>query len=285
MKIKFAWMMLLVLLGSNFLFGRKDTVSVQKAFLNKLIKLDIKGKGGYQGPCIGMQIKSQNNDSMVVFIEAGRRLDSKDSTQQDILVVKDLFVTLSANQEKSVEVIGYCCQAHNGAPKEKSVFHVGELADKNLYSLGRYLNTAKLLPGSIQNAVWCISDNNELSSVTDDGSEEVANLRKFLAKLKGIEAPWYNIYYKKEKNTLFSGIPEKVTGKIEYYVSDYAQVFVNIRDVQGSVVKTFPVGNQVQRGSHVFDLNWNTLKTPKGKYTLYLYENGRKAKELKIELK
>jgi len=276
---------ILFILLTSSLSARKDTVSIEKAFFSKLIKLDIKGKGGYQGPCIAMQIKSQFNDSMVVFIEAGRRLDSKDSTQQDILVVKDLFVTLTTNQEKNVEVTGYCCQAHNGAPKERSVFSVGALAEKNLYSLGRYLNSAKLTPSTIQNAVWCISDNNELSSVTDDGSEEVGKLRKFLAKLREIEMPWYNIFYKKEKNVLFSGIPEKVTGNVDYYISDYAQVFVNIRDVQGTVVKTFPVGNQVQRGSHTFNLNWNTVKTPKGKYSLYLYENGRKVKELSIDLK
>ncbi len=275
---------LAILLASNA-FAKKDTVSVEKAFNGKFIKLDISGKGGYQGHCISMKIKSQYQDSLMVYIEAGRRLDSKDSTQQDILVVKDLFVILLPNQEKSVDVTGFCCQAHNGSPLAKSIFFVGQLADKNLYDLGRYLNTAKLKDNSIQNAVWCISDNNEISSVLDDGTEEVSKLRKFLAKLKGIVSPWYNIYYKKVKNQLFSGEPERVTGNFDYYISDFSVVIVNIRDAKGTIVKSFSVGSSVQRGSHTYNLDWRTNNAPKGKYTVYAYENGRKLKELPVDLK
>ncbi|MFL5752131.1 MAG: hypothetical protein ACJ76F_01895, partial [Bacteroidia bacterium] len=188
-KISFLTLLFLALTGSAF--AKKDTVSVGKAAISKLIKLNIKSKGGYQGQCISMQIKSQHSDTLIVYIEAGRRLDSQDSTEQDILIVKDMFVSLLSKQEKTVDVIGFCCQAHNGAPKEKSIFSVGALADKNLYELGRYLNTAKLSNNSIQSAVWCISDNNELSSVTDDGTEEVGKLRKFLSKLKNVVVPWY----------------------------------------------------------------------------------------------
>lgn len=275
---------LAILLASNA-FALKDTVSIQKAFNSKFIKLDISGKGGYQGHCISMKIKSQFKDSLLVYIEAGRRLDSKDSTQQDILIVKDLFVILLPNQEKSVDVTGFCCQAHNGAPLAKSIFFVGELAEKNLFDLGRYLNTAKLNDNSIQNAVWSISDNNELSSVVDDGSAEVGRLRKFLAKLKGIEMPWYNIFYKKVKNQVFSGEPERVTGNFDYYISDFSVVIVNIRDEKGTIVKSFPVGSSVARGSYVYNLDWYTNGAPKGKYTIYAYENGRKLKELPIVLK
>lgn len=280
-------LILAIALVSNA-FAKKDTVSIEKAYNSKLIKLDIKGKGGYSGPCIAMQIKSENNDSMVVFIEAGRRLDSKDSTQQDILIVKDLFVSLFPRQQKNVDVIGYCCQARNHAPQEKSIFFVGSLAEKKLYDLGRYINKVKLNSGVIQSAVWCISDNHEISSVTDDGSEEVTNLRRFLADMKGIKMPWYNIFYKKDKTLLFSGIPEKVTGKIEYYISDFSQVIANIRDEKGIIVKSFPIGNKVERGSHVFNLEWDVSKIPKSFYTMYtvcIYENGRELKKLYIDLK
>ncbi len=272
----------------NNAFAKKDTVSIEKAFTDKLIKVDIKGLGGYQGPCIAMQIKSQQNDPMVVYIEAGRRLDSKDSTQQDILVVKDLFVSLSPKQERNVKVTGYCCQAGNHAPQSKSVFSVGMLAEKRLYDLARYLTNAKLESASIQSAVWCVSDNHELSSIADDGSEEVGKLRSFLAELKGIKMPWYSIFYKKDKNQLFSGIPEKVTGKFEYYISDFSQVIANVRDEKGIIVKSYPIGNKVERGSYVFNLDWDVSKIPKSfytKYTVSIYENGRELKKLTVDLK
>src|ERR1700758_4672881 len=101
-QINIFFFLAMIMVGKTF--AAKDTVSIEKAFTDKLIKVDIKGLGGYQGPCIAMQIKSEHNEPMVVFVEAGRRLDSKDSTQQDILVVKDLFVSLSPKQERNVKV-------------------------------------------------------------------------------------------------------------------------------------------------------------------------------------
>jgi len=264
-----------------------DTVSIGKAFTEKRINLSIRGKGGYQGDCINMNIKNLFGDSLLLFIEAGRRLDSKDSTEQDILIVKDVFVSLASNQEKIVDVTGFCCQAHNHAPQEKSVFLVGALADKRLNELARYLNKAKLGNSPIQSAVWAISDNNEVSSITEDGTEEVAKLRKFVGKLKNLPADygWYSIYYKKVKDQLFSGVPEKVTGHFNYMIRDISHVFVNIRDAKGTVVKSFEVSNAADRGSYIYDLNWDVSNTPPGVYTVRIYENGKELKKLPINLK
>jgi hypothetical protein len=288
MKNKIALLCIIAFAIVHSTFASKDTVSIQKAFESKLIKLDIKGAAGYQGPCIAMQIKNEDNQPMVLYVEAGRRLDSKDSTQQDILVVQDLFVSLMPKQERSVKVTGYCCQATNHAPASKSVFSVGELAENKLYDLARYLNQAKLEAGSIQNSVWCISNDHELSSIVDDGTAEVSKLRRFLAELKGIVLPWYSIFYKKKKDVLFSGDPEKVVGRIEYYINDYSQVIANVRDEKGIIVKTFPIGNKVERGSYVFNMDWDVTKIPRSfftKYSVAIYQNGRELKKLYVDLK
>jgi hypothetical protein len=265
--------------------AKKDTVSVGKAFLKKTIKLEIKGKGGYQQECISMKIKSTIGDTLIVFVEAGRRLDSQDSSMQDILIVRDQYLTLGAQQEKTINVFGFCCQAHNKAPAEKSIFSVGDIADKPLADLARYINSSKLNASSMQQAVWVVSDNNELSSVVDDNTDEVKNLRKFLAKLKNIETPWYNTFYKKEAQSLFSGKPEKVTGEIDYMVTnDLAMVLINIRDAAGTIVKSYFVSKGAMRGEYKYKLDWDVSKMTKGNYTVRVYENQRELKKLTIKL-
>ena len=284
-SIQVVFLISLCLFFSTKSYAKKDTVSVGKSFLNKLIKLTIKGKGGYQEECISMQLKNVATDSLVVFIEAGRRLDSKDSTMQDILVVKDQYVSLAAQQEKTIKVYGFCCQAHNASPLANSTFLVGDIADKALSDLARYINTSKLTAGSIQQAVWVVSDNNELSSVIDDNTEEVKKLRNFLATLKNIETPWYNTYYKKEPQSLFSGKPTKITGEFDYYIqNDLTLVIVNIRDEAGTIVKSFLVGKAVGRGKYKYKLDWDVSKMPKGKYTLRAYENQRELKKLELKI-
>lgn len=284
--MKHLYFFLLFIGMSSGLFAKKDTVSIGNAFLKKLINLSIKGKGGYSGECISMKIKNTGKDTVLLFIEAGRRLDSKDSSMQDILIVKDTYLVLASKQERTVDAYGFCCQAKKAAPAKDAIFSVGEIASKELMELARYINKAKLSAGSIQQAVWVVSDNNEISSVVDDGTEAVANLRKFLAEQKNIEMPWYNTFYKKNAQELFSGKPEKITGKIDYSIfNDLTMVTATIRDESGTIVKSFLVNKAAMRGEYTFDFSWDVSQMPLGNYIIRLTANQAELKKLPIKLK
>src|ERR1700722_19385899 len=103
---KSSW--LLTVIGSAFVVtvaakpitAPSKFVSVEKALKDGAIHLDIHGNGGYYGNCLSMAIANALNDSGYYWLEAGRRLHSNDSTTQDILVTKDVFIPLAAKEEK-----------------------------------------------------------------------------------------------------------------------------------------------------------------------------------------
>jgi hypothetical protein len=266
--------------------GKKDTVAISKAFLKKIIKLDIKGKGGFQGECLSMKIKNNSADSILIFIEAGWRFDSSDSTMQDILVVKDQYLPLAKKQEKTFGVEGFCCQAHKSGPAEKSKFAIGDSAKGPLRTIAKYLSKIKVSISNLQHAIWVVSDNNDLSSVEDDGTEPSKKLREFISKLKGIEIPWYNTKYKNEPGPAFSGKPKYITAKLNYSINnDLALVMANIRDEAGTIVKSFMITKGAMRGEYTFDMDWDVSNMPKGKYYLRVYENQRELLKQIINLK
>jgi len=265
--------------------AKKDTVAISKAFLKKIIKLDIKGKGGYQGECLSMKIKNNSADSILIFIEAGWRFDSSDSTMQDILVVKDQYLPLAKKQEKTFGVEGFCCQAHNKAPAEKSKFAIGDSSKGQLRTIAKYLNKVKVSISNIQNAIWVMSDNNDLSSVEDENTEPSKKLREFIAKLKGIEVPFYSTSYKNEPGSVFSGKPKNITAKLAYSINnDLALVMANIRDEAGTIVKSFIIQKGAMRGEYTFDMDWDVSNMTKGKYTVRIYENQRELLKQVIKL-
>lgn len=265
--------------------AKKDTVAISKAFLKKIIKLDIKGKGGFQGECLSMKIKNNSADSILIFIEAGWRFDSSDSTMQDILVVKDQYLPLAKKQEKTFGVEGFCCQAHNKSPAEKSKFAIGDSAKGQLRTIAKYLNKIKVSISNIQSAIWVVSDNNDLSSVEDENTEPSKKLREFIAKLKGIEVPFYSTKYKVEPGPAFSGKPKNITAKLSYSVSnDLAMVIANIRDEAGTIVKSFILQKGAMRGEYTFDMDWDVSNMTKGKYTVRIYENQRELLNQVIKL-
>src|ERR1043165_5882260 len=104
-------------------------MSVEDAAKKGLIKLSIKGKGGYTGDVIEMKVQNLTGSTIALKVEAGRRLDSKNNDEQDILVTKEQEFFVNAGQPKTVNLSGMCCQAHNSAPSVKSFYTVGSLAD------------------------------------------------------------------------------------------------------------------------------------------------------------
>lgn len=265
--------------------AKKDTVAISKAFLKKIIKLDIKGKGGYQGECLSMKIKNNSADSILIFIEAGWRFDSSDSTMQDILVVKDQYLPLAKKQEKTFGVEGFCCQAHKAGPAEKSKFAIGDSAKGQLRTIAKYLSKIKVSIDNLQHAIWVVSDNNDLSSVEDDGTDASKKLREFIAKLKGIQVPFYNTKYKVEPGPAFSGKPKNITAKLNYSINnDLALVMANIRDEAGTIVKSFILQKGAMRGEYTFDMDWDVSNMTKGKYTIRIYENQRELLKQSINL-
>ena len=115
-------------------------LSVEEAAKKGFVKLLIKSKGGYTGEVIEMKVQNLTNRKLDLRIEAGRRLDSKKQNEQDILVTKEQEFFVNANQTKSLNVSGMCCQAHNSCPTIKNEYLVGKLADSSLIKLAMYID-------------------------------------------------------------------------------------------------------------------------------------------------
>jgi protein TonB len=121
-------------------------ISIEDAAKRGLIKLIIKGKGGYTGKVIELKIKNNTPNNLNLKLEAGRRLDSKDNTQQDILVTQAQEFYVYGNQQKNMNVNGMCCQASNTCPKANSDYLVGKMADSNLVKLASFIDQNKYYP-------------------------------------------------------------------------------------------------------------------------------------------
>ncbi|MCE9540350.1 MAG: hypothetical protein K8R85_14210, partial [Bacteroidetes bacterium] len=176
--------------------------SIEEAAKKGLIKLSLKAKGGYTGDVIEMKIKNLTNKKLDLKMEAGRILDSKKNNEQDLLVTKSEDFFVSANQLKTINVFGMCCQAHNGSPQSNSDYDIGKLADSNLIKLACYIDKNNYYSNyTAQQAVWTLSDNNSLASISGGEKEVVTGLRNFVSKLTGRVIPPYDITYNRESDS------------------------------------------------------------------------------------
>ena len=287
MRTSFILPMMLILtamiLQADLVFAGKN-MSVEEAIRKKMISVTVKGKGGYTGEVIVLKLKNLLNKVVSIDVEAGRRLDSQDQGEQDILVNKAVTLALLPNQSKTIALSGMCCQAHNGSPGSDSEFSIGKMADSNLVKLAQFIDQNKWHDNHIaQNAVWVVSDHNRMEDI--GGEDPVSKkLQTFVSKLTGREIPKYKIDYENNSGSgaVYSGVPANINGTFDFELISNGLITFGIYDSQGHVVEMFFTDKLSNKGHYGFKYSFKTSDLPKGDYYARLRFDGQVRKEQKF---
>lgn len=282
----------IILLLLLALFAVKD--DKKKLFLNEaleksMIKADVSGLGGYQGYCIELTATNTSSIDTTFFIEAGRRLDSEDSTVQDILLVKEIPLFVKAGETKTIPVYGFCCQATNSGPSKGEKYRIGDLKNEKLVAIAKFLNEYNYDLSTTQSAVWIVSNGHVLSSITAETPEkrkEIRPLQNFLAKLMGLSETfsWYTLSYKEDTTRLFSGNADSLFGDYEFELWNNCIVKLIINDDKNNVIRRLIVDKAYNPGKYSYELKMNVSEWPKGKYYVRLYSDNQRKVERVFEL-
>jgi len=247
-------------------------VSIEKATENKLVILSISGNGkGHAGNCISLTIVNNSPDSVHYHLEAGRKLKSDDTTTQNILVVKEQMLSIAAKKKCTVQVFGFCCQAHNQSPNETSKYSVGKMADKNLVELAKFLNKKSFPVSNIQSAIWAISDNEPITSISGDDTSAVRQLRQKVASIQHVaslqhtEVSWYQL-----------------TGDIKYNLTSRGEVDISLYNEQGTLVSLLKK-EFAEQGSYSLSLSTQVRGREKDKYYIVISIDGYKMEQKTVD--
>lgn len=287
--IKLLLIIVLFVITFAFNYNKAKILNIEDAINNNYVSANITGLGGYRGYCILLQVSNLLNVDTTIYIEAGRRLNSIDSTVQDILITKEVKLFVKAGEQKNINLFGFCCQATNHAPSQNEKFDVGHLADSNLVKLAKFLNSNNYDNDIIQNAVWVISNNHPIYSVGSSNStirKKINNLYNTLASIKHlpIEYTWYSLTYKTDTAILFTGIPDSLYGDFDYQLWNNSNVSITMNDSTGHVVKRFMANKPHNPDKYNYEVRTSVFGFPKGKYTINLFANNQLKIVKKIEL-
>jgi len=268
----------------NQVTSAKEYVSIEKLLNEHKISLDIKGTGGHQENCIAFDIKNLTNDTIFILIEQGRRFVSGDSDLQDILLVKK-HEFASPPQGKTYKIgYGFCCESSMRSPSAGSVFKIGFMAPKEWIKVLDLINTYDFEAGAIQSAIWVLSDNHDISSVYSKNAEHMNRLRALLAKVKGIEIPWYSVSYKQDTAMVFTNQHLKVWGEIDYQIKHNSMVSINVRSLDGMVMEILIEDMPVNPGFYTYKMDIPVYDWPKGEYEINIIDNSNLLIKKKFKL-
>jgi len=262
-----------------------DNITLEDALRKRLIQLEIKSKGGHLGDVIEMKIKNVCTKALHLILETGRRLDSKNNNEQDILVTKPMEMEVVPNQVCNANVFGMCCQAHNMGPSSSSIYYIGTMPDDtNLIRIAEFINKYKYYTSAAaQEAVWTISDNSSIGSIATGTKSEINNLQHFVSKLTRRKIPPYQVSYVRENDREIQGTANKIEGVFEYSLNETGHVTIAIYDDSGELIQPLFYNISHVKGEYRIYITFRTGNLPQGEYYARMTINGKQGKELKIE--
>jgi hypothetical protein len=205
--------------------------SLEEMVREKQLGINICGMGGYQGDCIMMSFYNLAPDTSFLRLEPGRILASADTLAQDILITREELITLAPGERRSIMAFGFCSEANKAAPDSAGLFNLGEMADSSLVVLAEFLNDKgnNYPEDAIQHAVWCMTDDYELSEIYNADFAGTAELLELVAGLKGIQYTW-------DENRNVIQAPESriaISGEVEIFIPNACLVDIYICDQDG----------------------------------------------------
>lgn len=175
------------LLGIVLLFTTISikAISLQDAISKKLISVTIganDSESSYYGDCIKLSIKNKSTKELKIELLAGMFLMPEDSSIQRMMVAEQMIFALNASADKEVTINAFCTQMHNSSPSESTIFKVGKMAKGHLLGLAKLISKHKFFSKAGQNAIWCITDGQELYNINSNNESETKILREFVSK-------------------------------------------------------------------------------------------------------
>lgn len=261
---------------TNFLTSEK-TVNLAAALKSGLVKIKVKGLGGYSGKCLEASLTT-TSPRLNVLIKAGTVFKPEDSGMQDILVVKDQMITLNKNTPGKVQLTGFCCKASNRSPSKDTKFTTGKVSNTKLIDIAEYLNKNKFSDDVMQNAVWCVSDDKSVSYIYDKKPETVKALREELCKLTGQKNNWFHTNASRtvDERGYIESQPVRVTGEIVVKVDKPMVLYQGVYKENGEVAwAPHKVSDINSVGTMTYQFKLHVKGWEKGKYYVQVTNSGK----------
>lgn len=270
-------------------------LTLAEAINKKLVSVNMRGaepdstfKGEYSshyGPCLALEVVSLSPDDLNLALDYGYKLEPADTSFQTMMVTQSLFVNLAPKQKKNYRIYAMCTEASQAGPNPKMAFKLGHRTYGHLLEMAELLHRKKYQGNAAQDAVWCLTDNHDISSIYSMDTAMMFDLRRQVAKAKGmLMSKVYEI--EKSENSGRSAPTFRTTttysGSFTYNVSRSCKILIALFDEQDKMKKVY-VNNENQReGKYTYNYQISSDDTQNQKHYLRVFRDGKMEDEISI---
>jgi len=185
--------------GQKVINKEPKEITIQEAINKKMLELKIVGAydpnlffevidrdGVHFGKCMAVVLRSKIDSLIVVRLDDGIQLIPDDSSIQTMIVTKKALFPLYPNETYSTRFYAMCGEIHDDIPTIDMTFKIGELGNKRVVALAKYLDENYMQNMIGQHALWAITDQTNIAELKKYGADKasISKTNDILNKLK-----------------------------------------------------------------------------------------------------
>ena len=270
------------LVFSGPLLNAQKAILFTDALRDGQITFTVKSQGGHSGQCLSVHFEKMTDKPLRLSIPAGHIFEPKDSTYQNIIIVKNEEFTLTKTKQ-FVRINGLCAQSGDASPAVFAMFELGKMAEGNLLKMAVYIAEQRLWNESdAQYAIWCMSDSLPVASISHKGLLSTA------CQLLGQPLPQYKLNYptapptSRTRQPVLEKTPFSAEGAFEYQSNTEKEISVYVLNEAKERVRTVFEGQRHLPGWAKYSFYFKTTQLPPGKYEVVMYADKQPVKKIKI---
>ncbi len=260
-----------------------NVYDLASAIENNWLHLEVTGYENsthYTKPIIATLTNTTKNP-LRISIGNGQIFRAEDTTVQDIVIVKEELIAIKANETKKVPLYGMCIESSNSGNNLETQFHLDGMAEEKLQKLTQEIEKRKDFTTLGQYAVWALTDDNDLNTISGFDEAEALHLRTFVANLLGVPVPLLDPYDYATNYHNDGLIKRAAESKFKFTFSEDSAVSIAMFDENNLVVRELYNNPNVKTGYHELAFKFDVSLYQNKAYFVRMIVDG----EIKINMK
>lgn len=284
--INFCVIAVLGIAFASFSFA-DSSITLDQAIAQGKVQATVLPYGTTGSTGIHVNVKNISGKTLKLIMPKGTIFVPDEGNEQTLVTSGDEAFALNAGQEKEIIRKGFCTELHDHGSRAESTFKLGVSKNEKLLNIIGFMDSLKITDrGTVQHAVWSVTDNSSIGYIDFGDTTKERMLRERLVALTGQPMPWYEtdaeIVETPERE--FVILSKTVEGELSFYSKDAVDMQGFVKDSTGAVVWTNPNKIAGPRGNVTFWYKVTVEGWEPGKYHVVYIDRGKEIINQEFEL-
>jgi len=260
------------LIFSNSFAPTVQEFSIFEAMNNKNITATFESLGKYSGNSVHSKLTNNTSKDIKILVPAGTIYIPENDEEQTLIQLEDNFIVLHKKETIHHRFSGFCTESNDLVPSNQNTMSIAQNKNPKLKKMIQYMKGKNIDHGAYQDAVWSITDNQNVSNIYGENSE-TESFKNYLLTLTGQKKEWYSSpQHVSVSDGRIVRETTLIVGKLDFDCAKGTNVYQDIHKENGDDVHISDKYMTAKYGKVTYTFTLKVRGWEEGKYYIRLHD-------------